>query len=382
MTKEVSEDRIFTPANIVTLIRIAFIPLFYFLAVADQIQWLPLTFRLWSVYAATFCFVMLSATDCVDGYLARSRAEITTFGKFIDPIADKILVVCALIVLVGKGACAPWIALIIVIREFIISGLRMLAASKGVVIPASWYGKWKTVFTMLALTLYLIKDARVGFVGYLNPFLHYVSYVCMTIAVILTLWSCFDYFKKSYQLAFCCSGMSANFGSNNTQLSLQELYSSAEKLVKLAQKKAVSISAAESCTGGMISMALSSVSGASAVLESGIVAYSYGMKEALLGVDKKLLQEKGAVCTEVAEQMAKGLHKLNGARFTCATTGVAGPSRDEKANPVGLVYFSFAENGKILHTEFLLFEGEREEIRRQASVHALRILYKLIESLD
>lgn len=383
MSNTVAEDKILTPANIVTLVRIAFIPVFYFLAVIDQMQGVSPEFQQWSPYYAALFFVALSATDCIDGYLARSRNEITTFGKFIDPIADKILVVTALIILVGKAACPPWIALVIVVREFIISGLRMVAGVKGVVIPASWYGKWKTVFTMIALTLYLIKDASCGFVVSFNPYLQYLAMICMAIAVILTIWSCIDYFAKSYQLVFHPT-QSAN---KDSQLNLkaptdQELHDVAKQLIELAKEKSVKISAAESCTGGMIASLLCAIPGASEVSEEHTISYSNRIKTQVLKVPADLLAEKGAVCAEVAEAMARGAHALSNARFTLSTTGVAGPASDEKGNPVGLVYFSYADNGRVLHTEFLNFTGTREEIRRQASLHALRNLYKIIEALD
>lgn len=104
--------------------------------------------------ARALLFVVLACTDALDGYLARSRGEVTNFGKFMDPLADKILVAAALLALCELQILPSWVALIILTREFIVSGLRMLAASEGVVIAASWYGKAKTVFQIIANLLF------------------------------------------------------------------------------------------------------------------------------------------------------------------------------------------------------------------------------------
>ena len=110
---------------------------------------------------AALIFTVLAATDAVDGYLARSRNEVTTFGKFIDPLADKLLVTAALVSLVELGKLGAWIAIIIISREFIVSGLRMVAVAEGKVIAASTWGKLKTVFQIIAIVGFIIKDSPV-----------------------------------------------------------------------------------------------------------------------------------------------------------------------------------------------------------------------------
>lgn len=114
---------------------------------------------------------MLSFTDSVDGYLARSKNQVTNFGKFMDPLADKILVFAALICLVELHVLPSWVVLIILMREFIVSGIRMLAASKGLVIAASWYGKAKTVTQLIAIILFILKEslASTGAQDIANP---------------------------------------------------------------------------------------------------------------------------------------------------------------------------------------------------------------------
>ena len=131
--------KLWTPANIVTLIRICLVPVFVVVLLSPWPQWfhLPdLAEHSKSLIAAAI-FVLISCTDWLDGYLARSRGEVTDFGKFMDPLADKILVMAALLALIELGSLPSWVALIIVAREFIVSGVRMVAASKGTVISAS-----------------------------------------------------------------------------------------------------------------------------------------------------------------------------------------------------------------------------------------------------
>ena len=138
-------------------------------------------------------------TDKLDGYLARSRNEVTTFGKFLDPIADKLAVVVALFVLLEWHMVSPWVLLVIVAREFLVSGLRMVVASKGVVIAASNLGKWKTATTMVAICGLLFLPSIPG--GMIQDIfvLFSIFNTFMWVAVVLTAWSGIDYFVKSWQ---------------------------------------------------------------------------------------------------------------------------------------------------------------------------------------
>ena len=200
MASPALRENILTPANIVTLVRIVLIPLFVAVLVSP---WPALTenLPLWGSlqpWIAAAVFVFISATDAVDGYLARSRNEVTDFGKFLDPLADKILVCAALLGLVELQLLPSWIALIILAREFIVSGLRMLSASQGIVVAASWYGKVKTVSQIIAIIAFIIKDTvqlqALGdtFATAFNIF----AWLAMLIAVIMTIVSMIDYFAK------------------------------------------------------------------------------------------------------------------------------------------------------------------------------------------
>jgi CDP-diacylglycerol--glycerol-3-phosphate 3-phosphatidyltransferase len=100
---------------------------------------------------AAAVFVVAAVTDGLDGYIARSRGAVTTFGKLMDPLADKMLVTAALVALVSLNRLAAWVAMVIISREFAVSGLRMIAAEQGVVIPASWLGKLKTILQVAAI---------------------------------------------------------------------------------------------------------------------------------------------------------------------------------------------------------------------------------------
>lgn len=147
-------------------------------------------------------FLIASFTDFLDGYLARKNNLVTTFGKFLDPIADKLLVLSALIMLVEQGILPGWIPIIIAAREFIVSGIRMLAAGDGKVIAASWYGKVKTVSQMVAISLAFLST---------NTFMQFTSVemstgtlilnilmsLAMIVAVLTTILSGVDYFMKS-----------------------------------------------------------------------------------------------------------------------------------------------------------------------------------------
>ena len=146
--------------------------------------------------------MLISCTDWLDGYLARSRGEVTDFGKFMDPLADKILVAAALFALVELGVLPSWVALIIVAREFIVSGVRMVAASKGVVISASWYGKFKTVSQMIAIVMFTVKDSYMmgTLIDAFSDMMWVLSWAVMFVALALTIVSMLDYISKARDL--------------------------------------------------------------------------------------------------------------------------------------------------------------------------------------
>lgn len=188
-------------ANSVTLARMILIPVFLLALLADWPHWFHapnLVFQL-RPWIAAAVFGILAATDGVDGYLARSRNEVTTFGKFLDPLADKLLVTAALLALIEMSVLPAWIALVIISREFIVSGLRMVASAEGMVIAASWYGKLKTVLQIVAILLFIVKDsvliAAMG--GDVELWVQVTAWTVMGAAVVMTIVSMVDYFSHA-----------------------------------------------------------------------------------------------------------------------------------------------------------------------------------------
>ena len=151
-------------------------------------------------------FIIASITDKLDGYIARSRNQITTFGKFLDPIADKILVLAAMLILVEAARLPAWIPIIVLFREFIVSGYRLVAVEKGgKVVAASVWGKLKTVTQMLAILLAFLDPNAFGacFTGSLSGFsfvYNLIVTILMLVSVIATIFSGADYIVKGKDL--------------------------------------------------------------------------------------------------------------------------------------------------------------------------------------
>jgi nicotinamide-nucleotide amidase len=182
-------------ANWITLVRMTFIPVFL-VFLLGQFGKNP-TWVQWRPWLAAIVFIVLASTDAVDGYVARSRNEVTTFGKFIDPLADKLLVTAALVGLVQLGVLPGWIAIVIISRELVVSGLRMVAVAEGKIIAASSSGKVKTVFQIIAIVGFIVKDSTL-LTTYLTPggatAFGVLSWVIMAIAIVLTIVSAVQYF--------------------------------------------------------------------------------------------------------------------------------------------------------------------------------------------
>lgn len=140
-------------ANKITLARVFMIPIFIVVLMSNI--FVAPTNR----YIALAIFIIASLTDTLDGYIARSRNMITTLGKFMDPLADKMLVISAMISLVELENLKAWIVIIIVAREFIVTGFRLIAASENIVIAANWWGKLKTISQML-MVIFLLADFK------------------------------------------------------------------------------------------------------------------------------------------------------------------------------------------------------------------------------
>jgi len=173
-------------ANKLTMSRIFLIPVFM----------LVLLIRIpYGNFIAAAIFIIAASTDGLDGYIARKRKEVTTFGKLIDPLADKLLISAALISLVEMKEISAWIAVVIIAREFFVTGIRSIAAGEGVIIAASKLGKIKTVTQIVAISAILLNDFPLSLLGIV--FGRYAIYV----AVFFTIWSGLDYYLKARKSA-------------------------------------------------------------------------------------------------------------------------------------------------------------------------------------
>ena len=172
-----------TTASKITILRILLIPAFMATAL--------LGFQL----VALLLFVLASITDWLDGYIARTYDQISNFGKFMDPLADKLLVTAALLLFVQWGRMGAWVLMVILAREFAVSGLRMMAAANGKVIAAGWSGKVKTVVTMLGITLMLTTLHDRVVIGDLT-----VDTLAIAAMLITTVYSGVEYLAKNYRV--------------------------------------------------------------------------------------------------------------------------------------------------------------------------------------
>ena len=205
-------------ANKLTIFRIILVPIMLIIGVIDRLVGIPgsllgITSAFWIM---EIIFIVASITDKLDGYIARSRNQITTFGKFLDPIADKILVLTAMIILVEYTKIPAWIPVIVMFREFLVSGYRLLACEKGgKVIAASFWGKLKTVTQMCAIILVFVD--KYNFFDFVrattsksealvtslkiymetgNIVLNAISSILLLVCVIATIFSGYDYLKN------------------------------------------------------------------------------------------------------------------------------------------------------------------------------------------
>ena len=170
--------------NKLTVLRVILIPFFVVSMMIENGA--NQTFR----YVAAAIFIIASLTDMLDGKIARKYNLVTNFGKFMDPLADKLLVWSALICLIQLGQLPAWMVIIIVSREFIISGFRLVAAEQGIVIAASYWGKFKTTFQMIAVVLMILNFEA----------LSAVTLICTWAALILTIISLVDYIAKNHKV--------------------------------------------------------------------------------------------------------------------------------------------------------------------------------------
>ncbi len=192
MTQDV---KLMNVPNILTLARIAAVPIIVILLMFESKT---------TCFWATLVFSLAAITDWLDGYLARKWEIVTVLGKFLDPLADKLIVMAALIMLIPLDRAPAWAVFIILAREMVVTGLRSIASSEGIVIDASPLGKYKTIFQMVAIIGLLLHYRYYWFFGigadFLYPSFHNVGIFFFYISFVLTIWSGVDYFAKFFKV--------------------------------------------------------------------------------------------------------------------------------------------------------------------------------------
>jgi len=310
---------------------------------------------------AAALFIAFSFTDTLDGQIARRRGTVSDFGKFLDPLADKLFVLAVLIVLVQEGLVAAWIVVVIFSRELIITLLRSVAASQGRIIAAAPLGKTKTITQMSAVVLLILQRPY--------PILVPIADVAVAVAVLFTLWSGLDYIWRFRHLILPIDGSRAR---QNPAGGAPET-SPAERLAAALRETGLTVSVAESSTGGMLGALITDVPGSSAYFIGGVIAYSNAAKRDQLGVAQELLDSVGAVSREVGVAMAEGVRSRFGTSLAAAITGIAGPDAGGTTKPVGLTYVAVASSQGTTCRELRL-SGDRAANRRQAATEALEML--------
>ena len=175
--------------NRLSLIRIGSVPVLTLLLVLDRL--------IWTRYAALFLFILSAITDFVDGHLARKYNLVTNFGKFIDPVADKLLVLSTMVMLSWHGVLPAWIVVIVLFRELAVDGLRLVAVEQGRVIAAGKLGKIKTVVQMVLIIAHLVYFAQFPLLHILAGWLLIPSRIAM---IAMTIWSGADYFVRNKEV--------------------------------------------------------------------------------------------------------------------------------------------------------------------------------------
>lgn len=173
-------------ANKLTILRVILIPVFLVILLS------PLVPEPMNRYVAVIIFIVASLTDFLDGYIARSQNMVTNFGKFMDPLADKLLVCSALISMVELGDLSAWVVVVIISREFAITGFRTLAMEANIVIAAAWSGKIKTTIQMIMIIFVLLPLHGTG--------IYFIEKVLIFLALVFTILSAIEYLTKNKQV--------------------------------------------------------------------------------------------------------------------------------------------------------------------------------------
>lgn len=345
--------------NKITLLRIILVPfVIIFLLVDFELGGINYgnTVLSYEYIIALTIFLIAAATDGIDGYIARKRNLVTNLGKFLDPLADKLLVMSSLIALVEISRISAWIAIVIIMRELAVTGLRLLAVADGKVIAASNLGKLKTVTQIIAISLLIIDN---------YPFSLYnlpLAEIFIWLAVIITVISGIDYFYKNVHVF-----------KDKPQINNRTL-------IRKLQEKRLSLATAESITGGLISKLLIDIDGSSSVFYGGVIAYNNQIKNSILGVRNSTLNIYGAVSQQTAIEMADNIRNLYKTDLGLAVTGIAGPESAE-GKPLGLVFCAISMKDHETKFYELNLNGSREEIKIATAEQTIAFLYEYISDI-
>ena len=281
--------------NKLTILRTILVPVFIVMYLTSWIDG--------NQYYAAGIFVIASLTDFFDGYLARKYNLVTNFGKFLDPLADKMLVNSALLcmLVVPDNPLPFWVVLIIIMRDFIINGFRLVASDNNTVIAADYWGKVKTTVQMIMVIVVILN--------FDNIVMNVIEQILIYASVILTVVSLLDcLYKNRYVLSD---------KNNNIKLN--------EKIVNKYAENHMTIATAESCTGGMVASSIVEIPGASDVLKQSLITYCNDAKMKLLGVNEDVIKAYTEVSGQVAIEMAEGVCAWAGSDVGISVTGIAGP---------------------------------------------------------
>ena len=177
-----------TTASKITLVRVAMIPAF-------MLAFLLSPGHTWLKWLALGIFILASLTDYVDGHIARKYNQVSDFGKFLDPLADKLLVISAMCIFCQWNLMPAWALMIVLAREFSVTGLRLIAVQKGRVIAAGWSGKVKTFSTMVALCIWIVAYDWIVLHGH-----DWINWVMVLVIVLPTIYSGVEYFVKNWDV--------------------------------------------------------------------------------------------------------------------------------------------------------------------------------------
>lgn len=336
--------------NKLTLLRVFMIPIFILVYFCDSIAY--------NEIIAVGIYIIACITDFFDGRIARKYNLITNFGKFLDPLADKLLVNTALICFIATedNPMPVWVVIIIISRDFIINGIRLLASDNGVVIAADYWGKIKTTFQMIMVSFLIVNID--------NFVINIIEYILIYISAALTVISLIDCIIKNYKVIM---------SSPVEIIAETQAYDIVRKLTEAGK----TITFAESCTGGLLCSSIIDIPGSSAVVKESFVTYCNESKINRIGVDSSIIEKYSDVSTETAIAMANGARLTAGADISVSVTGNAGPDIGNNDSSVGTVCIGISTEKESKAVQYN-FDGNRNSVRTKAVNAALDMIVKNI----